>query len=74
MVVQGVAEFGHCLGAGAPGSGCYDGGSVYFDVSKFEGFGSVSGYSEAEMLALAAERGGNRPAVVRFRPRPVEPR
>ncbi len=35
------------------------GGSVYFDVSKFEDFGSMSGYSEAEMLAYAAERGGN---------------
>ena len=35
------------------------GGSVYFDVSKYEDFGSMSGYTEAEMLAYAAERGGN---------------
>ena len=35
------------------------GGAVYFDVSSFEGFGSVSGYSREEMLAFAAERGGN---------------
>ncbi len=35
------------------------GGSVYFDVSKFEAFGSMSNYSEAEMLAYAKERGGN---------------
>ena len=35
------------------------GGSVYFDVSKFESFGSISHYSEAEMLTLAAERGGH---------------
>jgi L-cysteine:1D-myo-inositol 2-amino-2-deoxy-alpha-D-glucopyranoside ligase len=35
------------------------GGSVYFDVSKFDSFGSISHYSEAEMLALAAERGGH---------------
>ncbi|MEL6889984.1 MAG: cysteine--tRNA ligase [Actinomycetota bacterium] len=35
------------------------GGSVYFDVSKFESFGSMSGYTEAEMLAYAKERGGN---------------
>jgi L-cysteine:1D-myo-inositol 2-amino-2-deoxy-alpha-D-glucopyranoside ligase len=35
------------------------GGSVYFDVSKFEGFGSLSGYSEQEMLDLARRRGGN---------------
>lgn len=35
------------------------GGSVYFDVSKVESFGSMSQYSEAEMLAYARERGGN---------------
>jgi L-cysteine:1D-myo-inositol 2-amino-2-deoxy-alpha-D-glucopyranoside ligase len=35
------------------------GGGVYFDVSSFEGFGSVSGYDRDQMLAYAAERGGN---------------
>lgn len=35
------------------------GGAVYFDVGSFGGFGEVSGYDRAEMLALAAERGGN---------------
>ncbi|BAN02284.1 cysteine--tRNA ligase [Ilumatobacter coccineus] len=35
------------------------GGSVYFDVSKVESFGSMSQYTEAEMLAYARERGGN---------------
>jgi L-cysteine:1D-myo-inositol 2-amino-2-deoxy-alpha-D-glucopyranoside ligase len=35
------------------------GGAVYFDVSSFPEFGSVSGYSREEMLAFAAERGGN---------------
>jgi L-cysteine:1D-myo-inositol 2-amino-2-deoxy-alpha-D-glucopyranoside ligase len=35
------------------------GGSVYFDVSKYDSFGSMSNYSEAEMLAFAKERGGN---------------
>jgi len=30
--VQGVAEYAHCVGAGAPGAGCYDGGSIYFDA------------------------------------------
>ena len=35
------------------------GGSVYFDVSRFDSFGSVSGYSEDEMLELARQRGGN---------------
>jgi L-cysteine:1D-myo-inositol 2-amino-2-deoxy-alpha-D-glucopyranoside ligase len=35
------------------------GGAVYFDVSTFPDFGSVSGYGHEEMLAFAAERGGN---------------
>jgi L-cysteine:1D-myo-inositol 2-amino-2-deoxy-alpha-D-glucopyranoside ligase len=35
------------------------GGSVYFDVTRFDSFGTVSGYSEAEMLELARQRGGN---------------
>ncbi len=33
-------------------------GSVYFDVSSSERFGSLSGYDREKMLALAAERGG----------------
>jgi L-cysteine:1D-myo-inositol 2-amino-2-deoxy-alpha-D-glucopyranoside ligase len=35
------------------------GGGVYFDVSRFPGFGEISHYDEARMLAYAAERGGN---------------
>jgi len=35
------------------------GGSVYFDVSKFPSFGSVSNYSREQMIELARERGGN---------------
>jgi L-cysteine:1D-myo-inositol 2-amino-2-deoxy-alpha-D-glucopyranoside ligase len=35
------------------------GGAVYFDVTTFPGFGKVSHLTEAEMLALAAEHGGN---------------
>jgi L-cysteine:1D-myo-inositol 2-amino-2-deoxy-alpha-D-glucopyranoside ligase len=35
------------------------GGAVYFDVSSFPDFGSVSGYDREQMLAFAAERGGN---------------
>lgn len=35
------------------------GGAVYFDVSRFEGFGQLSGLDRDEMLTLAAERGGN---------------
>ncbi len=34
------------------------GESVYFDVSKFDGFGSVSNYTEDEMIELARQRGG----------------
>ena len=35
------------------------GGGVYFDISKYAGFGQLSGLSRDEMLAIAAERGGN---------------
>lgn len=35
------------------------GGGVYFDVSSFERFGQVSHLGRDEMLALAAEHGGN---------------
>jgi len=35
------------------------GGSVYFDVTRFDSFGSLGNYSEAEMLELARERGGH---------------
>jgi len=35
------------------------GGAVYFDVSRFESFGTVGNYSRDEMLALARERGGD---------------
>lgn len=35
------------------------GGAVYFDVSRFPSFGTVSNYTHEQMLALAAERGGN---------------
>jgi L-cysteine:1D-myo-inositol 2-amino-2-deoxy-alpha-D-glucopyranoside ligase len=35
------------------------GGAVYFDVSRFDRFGSISHYDRARMEAYAAERGGN---------------
>lgn len=35
------------------------GGGVYFDVSKFPAFGSISNYTPEKMIALARERGGN---------------
>jgi L-cysteine:1D-myo-inositol 2-amino-2-deoxy-alpha-D-glucopyranoside ligase len=34
-------------------------GTVFFDVSTFPSFGAVSGYDEATMVELAAERGGH---------------
>jgi L-cysteine:1D-myo-inositol 2-amino-2-deoxy-alpha-D-glucopyranoside ligase len=34
-------------------------GAVYFDVTKFDSFGSVSNYDEATMLELARQRGGD---------------
>ena len=34
------------------------GGAVYFDVSKFPSFGSVSNYSREHMIELARQRGG----------------
>jgi len=34
-------------------------GSVYFDVSRFDSFGSVSGYTREQMLEFARERGGD---------------
>jgi L-cysteine:1D-myo-inositol 2-amino-2-deoxy-alpha-D-glucopyranoside ligase len=35
------------------------GGSVYFEVSKYDKFGEISNYSREQMLDFAAERGGN---------------
>jgi L-cysteine:1D-myo-inositol 2-amino-2-deoxy-alpha-D-glucopyranoside ligase len=35
------------------------GGAVYFDISTFPEFGTISHYTAEQMLAYAAERGGN---------------
>jgi L-cysteine:1D-myo-inositol 2-amino-2-deoxy-alpha-D-glucopyranoside ligase len=35
------------------------GGAVYFDISSFPDFGTVSHYTREQMLEYAAERGGN---------------
>jgi len=45
-----VLDSGHAYTAG---------GAVYFDVGTWERFGEISHYSRDDMLALAAERGGN---------------
>ena len=45
-----VLESGHAYQAG---------GAVYFSVASFDRFGQVSHLSRAQMLALAAEHGGN---------------
>ncbi len=49
-LIQAVLDKGHAYVAG---------GSVYFDVTTFEKFGTVSGYDRSTMTALAAQRGGN---------------
>ena len=43
----------------AQGQAYQSGGAVYFDVSTAAGFGELSGLGREEMLALAAEHGGN---------------
>jgi L-cysteine:1D-myo-inositol 2-amino-2-deoxy-alpha-D-glucopyranoside ligase len=45
-----VLDRGHAYQAGE---------AVYFDVSTFPEFGSISHYTREQMLAFAAERGGN---------------
>jgi L-cysteine:1D-myo-inositol 2-amino-2-deoxy-alpha-D-glucopyranoside ligase len=54
-----IPEILSLVGAVLDGGHAYEsGGSVYFDVSSFPSFGQVSHLSRAEMLELAAERGG----------------
>jgi L-cysteine:1D-myo-inositol 2-amino-2-deoxy-alpha-D-glucopyranoside ligase len=49
-LIGAVIESGHAYEAG---------GSVYFEVASFARFGQLSHLPRAEMLRLAAERGGN---------------
>ena len=49
-LVGAVLDAGHAYSAG---------GAVYFDISTFPRFGQVSHLTRADMLVLAAERGGN---------------
>jgi L-cysteine:1D-myo-inositol 2-amino-2-deoxy-alpha-D-glucopyranoside ligase len=55
-----IPEILSLIGAVLDGGHAYRaGGAVYFDVSSFDRFGQVSHLPRAEMLTLAAERGGN---------------
>jgi L-cysteine:1D-myo-inositol 2-amino-2-deoxy-alpha-D-glucopyranoside ligase len=55
-----VPEILRCIGAVIERGHAYEsGGAVYFDVSSWPDFGSVSHYGAQEMLAFARERGGN---------------
>ncbi len=49
-MIGALADTGHAYSSG---------GAVYFDVSKAPRFGHLSHLSRQEMIALAAERGGN---------------
>jgi L-cysteine:1D-myo-inositol 2-amino-2-deoxy-alpha-D-glucopyranoside ligase len=48
-LIGAVLESGHAYESG---------GSVYFDISTFPGFGRLSGFDRPEMLRLARENGG----------------
>ena len=55
-----ISEILSIIGSAMDAGAAYTaGGAVYFDVTSFPTFGSVSHRSTSEMLALAAEHGGN---------------
>ncbi len=55
-----IADIRGFIGMVLDGGFAYQaGGAVYFEVAKYDGFGEISGYSREQMLAFAAERGGN---------------
>ena len=55
-----IADIRRLIGQVLDNGHAYEsGGGVYFSVDSFSGFGGVSGFSRDEMLALAAEHGGN---------------
>ena len=55
-----IADIRKLLGQVLDNGHAYEaGGGVYFSVSSFDGFGSLSGFEREQMLALAAEHGGN---------------
>ncbi|HLG66596.1 MAG TPA: cysteine--tRNA ligase [Acidimicrobiales bacterium] len=55
-----IPEILSLIGAALEGGHAYrSGGAVYFEVSSYERFGSLSHLDRAEMLRLAAEHGGH---------------
>lgn len=55
-----ISEILSLIGTTVDRGAAYEaGGAVYFDVTAFPSFGSISHYDHSEMLALAAEHGGN---------------
>ena len=55
-----IAEILTLIGAVLESGRAYQsGGSVYFDVTTFPEFGSVSHFDQPTMMAMAAEHGGN---------------
>jgi L-cysteine:1D-myo-inositol 2-amino-2-deoxy-alpha-D-glucopyranoside ligase len=55
-----ISEILSLIGSTIEAGAAYQaGGAVYFDVTKFPAFGAVSHYDHNQMLALAAEHGGN---------------
>jgi L-cysteine:1D-myo-inositol 2-amino-2-deoxy-alpha-D-glucopyranoside ligase len=54
-----ISEILSLIGAALDAGYAYrSGGSVYFDVSRFDRFGSLSGLDRSDMVRLAAEHGG----------------
>jgi L-cysteine:1D-myo-inositol 2-amino-2-deoxy-alpha-D-glucopyranoside ligase len=57
--VRALVAAGAAYVVGAPDAAGAGAGDVYADLSADPGFGAVSGYDRAEMLALFGERGGD---------------
>ncbi|PIE34014.1 MAG: cysteine--tRNA ligase [Ilumatobacter coccineus] len=54
-----IPDIRRLIGAALDAGVAYQaGGSIYFDISRYPSFGGVGHYSEAEMIELARERGG----------------
>ncbi len=61
-VVKAVAELlsrGAAYRVDVPGAQGLAGSDIYFDLSSAQGFGSISSWDRAQMMAVFAERGGD---------------